>query len=82
MEEFLRYVISQLIEFPDELVITRHEDGRKILFHLNMRETDVGKVIGKHGQTIAAIRSLLNASASRHGQKASLQIIEENAPAD
>jgi predicted RNA-binding protein YlqC (UPF0109 family) len=82
MDEFLRYVISQLIEYPDELVITRHEEGRKVLFHLNLRQSDVGKVIGKHGQTIAAIRELLNASAARHGQKVNLQIIEENAPSD
>jgi len=81
MEEFLRYVIGQLIEFPDELVVTHHEESRKVTFYLNMRQTDVGKVIGKHGQTIAAIRSLLSASAAKHGQKVSLQIIEENAPA-
>ncbi|MGC3989175.1 MAG: KH domain-containing protein [Chthoniobacteraceae bacterium] len=82
MEDFLRYVIGQLVEFPDELVITRHEEGRKVLFLLNLRQSDVGKVIGKHGQTIAAIRNLLNASAAKHGQKASVQIIEENAPSD
>ena len=44
---------------------------------MRLRQTDVGKVIGKHGHTIAAIRSLLNAAASRHNQRATLEIVEE-----
>ena len=83
MEEFLEYVIKQLIEYPDEMVLSHHETPRKVTFHLRLRQSDVGKVIGKHGRTIAAIRSLLNAAASRHNQRAALEIVEErgHAPA-
>ena len=77
MEEFLEYVIKQLIEFPDEMVLTRHEAPRKVSFHVRLRQSDIGKVIGKHGHTIAAIRNLLNAAASRHNQRAALEIVEE-----
>jgi uncharacterized protein len=76
VEEFLEYVLKQLVEFPDELVITHQETPKRITFHLRLRHSDVGRVIGKHGQTIAAIRNLLNAAASRHGQRAALEIIE------
>lgn len=76
MEEFLEYVMRRLVEFPDELVLTRAESGRKITFHVRMRQTDVGRVIGRHGQTIKAIRNLVNASAQRHGQRAFVQIVE------
>jgi predicted RNA-binding protein YlqC (UPF0109 family) len=78
LEEFLEFVLRRLIEFPDEMVVTRHDSPRKVTFHLRLRQSDVGKVIGKHGHTIAAIRNLLNAAASRHNQRASLEIIEEN----
>ncbi len=82
MEEFLEFVIKQLIEYPDEMVLSRHEGPKKIIFHLRLRQSDVGKVIGKHGHTIAAIRNLLNAAASRHNQRATLEIIEDRAPAE
>ncbi len=77
MEEFLEFVVRQLIEFPEEMVLTRVDAPRKVTFHLRLRQTDVGRVIGKHGHTIAAIRDLLSASAARHGQRASVQIVED-----
>lgn len=77
MEEFLEYVIRQLIEFPDEMVLTKVETARKVIFKLQLRQSDVGKVIGKHGQTINAIRNLLSAAASRLGQRVLLQIDED-----
>ncbi|MEI8343166.1 MAG: KH domain-containing protein [Verrucomicrobiota bacterium] len=81
MEEFLEYVIRQLIDYPDEMVLTRVDSARKIIFSLRLRQSDIGKVIGKHGHTIAAIRNLLGAAASRHGQRAVLQIVEEEGEA-
>ena len=77
MEEFLEYVVRQLVDYPDEMVLTRVDSGRKIVFRLQLRQSDIGKVIGKQGHTIAAIRNLLNAAAARHGQRAVLQIVEE-----
>ena len=77
MEEFLQFVIKKLIEFPDEMVLNKHEEARKVMFHVSLRQSDVGKVIGKHGHTIAAIRDLLNAAAARHHQRATLEIIED-----
>ncbi len=80
VEEFLEYVIRQLIEFPDEMVLTRLEAPKKVAFRLQLRQSDIGKVIGKHGHTIDAIRNLLSAAAARHGQRVTLQIVEEGEP--
>ena len=74
MEEFLRYIVGHLIDNPDELILVHAETPRKVTFRLKLRQTEVGKIIGKQGRTIAAIRNLLAASAARHGQKAMLQI--------
>lgn len=79
MEEFLIYTIRQLIDFPEEMVLTKHETPRKVTFYARLRQSDVGKVIGKQGHTIDAIRCLLNAAASRHNQRAALEIVEERA---
>jgi uncharacterized protein len=77
VEEFLEFVLRQLIEYPDEMVITHHELPKKTVFNLRLRKSDIGKVIGKGGHTIEALRNLLNAAASRHGKRVSLEIIEE-----
>ena len=50
--------------------------GKMTVFKLQMRQSDVGRIIGRNGQTIQAIRALLSSSAARHGQKATLEIVE------
>lgn len=76
MEEFLRFALSQLVEFPEEAIIKTEESSEKIVFHVAVRKTDVPKIIGKGGHTIQALRTLLNAAAQRRGLKAGLEILE------
>ena len=76
MKEFLEFVIRQLVEFPDDMVLTELPSGKMTIFKVQLRQTDVGRIIGRNGQTIHAIRALLNSSASRHGQRATLEIVE------
>jgi predicted RNA-binding protein YlqC (UPF0109 family) len=76
MKEFLEFVIRQLIEYPDEMMLTEIPGGKTTVFKLQLRQSDVGRIIGRNGQTIQAIRALLNSSASRHGQRATLDIVE------
>ena len=76
MREFLEFVIRQLIEFPDEMMLTEIPGGKTTIFKLQLRQSDVGRIIGRNGQTIHAIRALLNSSAARHGQRATLEIVE------
>ena len=76
MEGFLEYVIRQLVDTPEEVLVRKVEQGRKVIFKVEMRKADVGKVIGRNGHTITAMRNLLNAAASRTGQSVVLQIVE------
>ena len=76
MKEFLEFVIRQLVDYPDEMMLSEIPSGRMTTFKLQMRQSDVGKIIGRNGQTIFAIRALLASSAGRHGQKATLEIVE------
>lgn len=77
MEEFLRYVITSLVEFPDEVVINKTETPERVSFHVALRASDAPRVIGKGGSTIRAIRTLLIASARKRNISASLEIIEQ-----
>jgi predicted RNA-binding protein YlqC (UPF0109 family) len=74
--QFLEFIIRQLVEFPDEVMLSEIPSGRMTVFRLQMRQTDVGRIIGRNGQTIQAIRALLASSAARHGQRATLEIVE------
>ncbi|MEI6278108.1 MAG: KH domain-containing protein [Verrucomicrobiae bacterium] len=76
MEEFLRYVMGSLVEFPDEIVFTKTESPERVTFHVAMRNTDLPRIIGKGGHTIQALRTLLHATAQKRGITASLEIIE------
>ena len=57
-------------------MVSEIPNGRMVVFRLQLRQSDVGRVIGRNGQTIRAIRALLSSSAARHGQKAMLDIVE------
>jgi len=76
MDEFLRYVVQQLAEYPDEVVIEHRQDWDKTTYFLSMRQTDVGRLIGKGGSTIQAIRELLRASAEKDGRNIAVEILE------
>ena len=77
MQEFLDFVLRQLVEYPDDMILTKVDSPKKVIFKLRIHKSDIGRIVGKHGQTIAAIRNLLNAAAARHGQRAMLDIIED-----
>lgn len=77
MQEFLEFVLRHLVDYPDEMVLTTSEANKKTIFKLRVRQSDIGKVVGKQGQTILAIRNILNAASARFGEKAAFEIIED-----
>ena len=77
MREFLEYVIGQLIDRPEELFIRDEERAGTHHFLLQLPHSEVGKVIGKQGHTIRAIRNLLTSTAGRHGGRVTLEIAEQ-----
>ncbi len=76
MKAFIEYVVKELVDHP-ELVEVKEVDGeRVVVFELRLDQSDVGKVIGKSGRTITAIRTLLTSAAAKHGKRAMVEIIE------
>ncbi|HSU55187.1 MAG TPA: KH domain-containing protein [Candidatus Dormibacteraeota bacterium] len=80
MQAFLEYVVKGLVERPDEVTVTPVEREGTTVFELRLNAQDVGKVIGRQGMTINAIRSLLLAGSAKQGLRCTLEIVEE-APA-
>ena len=78
MQEFLEFVLPNLVDYPGEMVLTTSEANKKTIFKLRLRQSDIGKVVGKQGQTILSIRNILNAAAARFGEKAAFEIVEDD----
>jgi predicted RNA-binding protein YlqC (UPF0109 family) len=77
MQAFLEYVVKGLVDRPDAVNITPVDRQGMTIYELRLHPTDIGKVIGKQGTTIHAIRSLLLVGAARKGQRCTLEIVEE-----
>ncbi len=80
MKEFLRFVVGELIDSPEEIVLREEDRGGTQCYLLELPRSEVGKVVGKQGHTIRAIRNLMVAASSRQGGKISLEIVERPEP--
>jgi len=77
MQAFLEYVVKGLVQRPEAVTIKPVERPGATVYELRLAEEDVGKVIGRQGQTINAIRSLLQAGSAKRGLRCSLEIVED-----
>ena len=77
MQAYLEYVVQGLAQYPDEVSVTAVDRGEQTVYELRLNPEDVGRIIGKQGQTINAIRSLLQAGSARRGLRCSLEIVED-----
>lgn len=70
-------VVKPLIEFEDDLEITSsEEDDGAIVVEIRVNEEDAGKVIGRQGRVIKAVRTLARAAASREGAHVEVELLD------
>jgi len=77
MQSFLEYVVKGLVEHPGDVTVTPVEREGTTVYELRLHPQDVGKIIGRQGMTINAIRSLLLAGSAKKGLRCTLEIVEE-----
>jgi uncharacterized protein len=77
MQAFLDYVVKGLVNHPEAVTVTPVEKNGLTVYELRLHQDDVGKVIGKQGMTINAIRSLLLAGSAKKGLRCTIEIVEE-----
>ena len=83
MQEFIDMVVKQLVDKPDEVNVSAVEGEQQIIFELTVGDGDFGKVIGKKGRNISALRTLLFAiNAKNGGKRARLDVIDKNEKKD
>jgi uncharacterized protein len=76
VREVVDVVARALSDEPREVKVVETEQRGSILVELFVSPVDLGRVIGRQGRTAAALRTLVAATAERHGVKATLEIRE------
>ncbi len=76
MKELIEYIAKLLVDHPDLVKVIEVEGERTSVVELSVSKEDLGKVIGKHGKTARAMRTILSASSMKHKKRTILEIIE------
>lgn len=75
-QQFLEYVVKALVDSPNDVKINRTVDEMGVLMTLEVNAADMGKVIGRDGNTAKAIRTLLRVVGMKNNSRVNLKINE------
>ena len=75
MKALVEYLVKSLADQPDQVTLAEHETDDSILLELRISPDDIGKIIGKNGNTINAIRTVLQAAASSQKKRIKLEVV-------
>ena len=76
MKDLVLYMARALVDHPEKVEVNAVEGENSVILELKVAQDDVGKVIGKGGQTAKAMRKVLSAAATKLKKKSMLQIVE------
>ena len=79
-QEFIEYVVKSIVSEPDDVHIDRSIDERGVLLELTVNPDDLGRVIGKRGNTAQSMRTLLRALGTKDSARYNLKIIDNGDP--
>ena len=74
MKELVEFIVKSLVDNPEKLVITTEEEGEVLKIFIKADENDIGKIIGKQGKIVKAIRTIVRSSAMKLGKQVIIEI--------
>ena len=80
LEGLLSFLVKALVEQKDDVQLKRTDADGVSLYELKVAPQDIGKVIGRDGRTVNAMRTLLAAAAQKRGERAKLEILDDRRP--
>lgn len=75
-KEFVEYIVKEIVDVPEKVQVERKIDEMGVLLELTVAPEDMGKVIGKEGNTAKSIRTLLRVLGAKNNARVNLKIIE------
>lgn len=74
-KDLVEYVVTSLVDYPDQVTVYEIDEGNSIVLELSVAESDIGRVIGRRGSVVNAMRMLLQVLAAKQGKRATLEIV-------
>lgn len=75
--ELVEYVARALVDYPDDVRVAEAEGDRSVALELRVARADIGRIIGREGRIVNALRTILAVSAAREGRRVTLDVIAE-----
>lgn len=82
LKTLIEYIARSLVDNPDHVDVKEIEGEKTTIIELRVDEDDLGKIIGRHGRTAKAMRTVINAAATKERKRAVLEILESDHPED
>lgn len=76
-QELIEYIVKSLVDYPDDVIVREVTGETVVIIELSVTEADLGKIIGRYGRTLKAIRTLLYTAGLKANKKVILELIEE-----
>ncbi|MBB64151.1 MAG: hypothetical protein CMO81_03730 [Waddliaceae bacterium] len=75
MKEFLRYLVQNLVDRPDAVEIHCSEEDEVFIAQVRVDPDDVGKVVGRRGTVVKALRTIASIAAARLGRRVRIEVL-------
>ena len=76
MKDLIKYIAQAMVDNPEQVSVTEVEGSYSLILELKVAKSDIGKVIGKHGKTAGAIRTILSAVSGKTKKRTVLENLE------
>ena len=76
MQDLLAYIAKGLVDRPDRVSVDAFEEDDALVLELHVADDDTGKIIGRSGRTVNAIRSVMRACGTKHGRRVLVDVVD------
>lgn len=77
MKAAIERIVSSLVGEPDAVEVDEFSDGKNVRIEVRVADSDMGRVIGREGRTVKAIRSILFIAGQKHNRRFHLDLVED-----
>ena len=76
MKNLLAEIAMQLVDYPEQVKVKEIDGGHSVILELTVAKEDIGKIIGKKGRNIGAIRTVMNAASAKIHKRIIVELVE------
>ena len=76
LKELIKYILQALVDHPEQIKISEIEGKQSAVLEVKVAKEDIGKIIGKKGRTVQAIRTILSAASGKKKKRTIMEIVE------